>query len=129
MLTDTCVAIGRPALNSALVSLVVEVPICIFLSLWGMKGFARYLSDSEEVAGITQKMWRVRLSFLLPPHPLLLVQLTHDKKTEHRLVLHLLRNLLSILRYSSRHCSPLVPLPSSRLKFLLDASLGNCHDS
>lgn len=31
-----------------------------------MKGFAYYLSDSEEVAGITQKMWRVRYPFPSP---------------------------------------------------------------
>ncbi|KAJ4392682.1 hypothetical protein N0V85_006890 [Neurospora sp. IMI 360204] len=50
--------ISRPAINSALVSLVVEIPICIFLSLWGMKEFAFYISNSERVADITKKMWQ-----------------------------------------------------------------------
>ncbi|EGZ69490.1 hypothetical protein NEUTE2DRAFT_94723 [Neurospora tetrasperma FGSC 2509] len=50
--------ISRPAVNSALVSLAVEIPICIFLSLWGMKEFAFYISNSERVADITKKMWQ-----------------------------------------------------------------------
>ncbi|CAG8956493.1 hypothetical protein HYFRA_00003879 [Hymenoscyphus fraxineus] len=50
--------ISRPAVTSALLSLAVEVPICIFLSIWGIKPFAYYLSASQEVAEITQKMWR-----------------------------------------------------------------------
>ncbi|KAK3386375.1 hypothetical protein B0T20DRAFT_449231 [Sordaria brevicollis] len=50
--------ISRPALNSALVSLAVEIPICIFLSIWGMKEFAFYISNSERVADITKKMWQ-----------------------------------------------------------------------
>lgn len=50
--------ISRPAINSALVSLAVEIPICIFLSLWGMKEFAFYISNSERVADITKKMWQ-----------------------------------------------------------------------
>lgn len=50
--------IARPAIVSAGVSLVIEIPICIFLSLWGMKEFAYYISNSERVADITRKMWQ-----------------------------------------------------------------------
>lgn len=57
-----CVGISRPALNSALISLAVEIPICIFLSIWGMKEFAFYISNSERVADITKKMWQVSLA-------------------------------------------------------------------
>ena len=51
--------ITRPAFLSTIISLIVEIPICIFLSLWGIEGFAYYLSLSSPVAQITQKMWKV----------------------------------------------------------------------
>jgi len=38
---------------------VIEIPFCIFLSQWGIKGFAYYLSNSETVSVITQRMWKV----------------------------------------------------------------------
>lgn len=48
----------RPAIVSSIIALVVEVPVCIFLSLWGMQEFAYYISNSTDVAAITRKMWR-----------------------------------------------------------------------
>lgn len=57
-----CIGISRPAVNSALVSLAVEIPVCIFLSLLGMKEFAFYISNSERVADITKKMWQVSVA-------------------------------------------------------------------
>jgi hypothetical protein len=50
----------RPAFTSSCIALAVEVPLCIFLSLWGIKEFAYYLSNSDPVAEITQKMWKVQ---------------------------------------------------------------------
>ncbi|CAD6576697.1 MAG: hypothetical protein ASARMPREDX12_007976 [Alectoria sarmentosa] len=50
--------IMRPAFISCVIALIVEVPVCICLSLWGMESFAYYLSDSTEVALITKKMWK-----------------------------------------------------------------------
>lgn len=50
--------IMHPAFISCVIALVVEVPVCICLSLWGMESFAYYLSDSTEVAAITKKMWK-----------------------------------------------------------------------
>lgn len=50
--------ITRPAVLSSLLALVVEVPVAIFLSLFGARRFARYLSGSDEVADITAYMWR-----------------------------------------------------------------------
>ncbi|KAF1811437.1 hypothetical protein P152DRAFT_467094 [Eremomyces bilateralis CBS 781.70] len=50
--------IGKPAVWWAAAALVVEVPVCVFLSVWGAKGFARCLSGDEEVAAITERMWR-----------------------------------------------------------------------
>ncbi|KAG9254328.1 uncharacterized protein F5Z01DRAFT_674078 [Emericellopsis atlantica] len=47
-----------PAIQSLVIAIVVEVPIAVFLSLWGAKGFAFYLSGSEEVAAVTSYMWR-----------------------------------------------------------------------
>ncbi|KAI0415245.1 hypothetical protein F5X98DRAFT_389240 [Xylaria grammica] len=51
-------SIGRPALLSLALALVVEVPIAIFLSLFGAHAFALYISGSEEVADVTAYMWR-----------------------------------------------------------------------
>ncbi|KAI9763084.1 MAG: hypothetical protein M1840_000931 [Geoglossum simile] len=52
------IEIVRPAFISCCLSLLVEVPLCIFLSLWGMNGFAFYLSRSTAVAKIATKMWK-----------------------------------------------------------------------
>ena len=53
-------AIVRPAMVSSVIALAVEVPLCLFLSLWGIKGFAYYLSGSTSVAKIAQTMWKVK---------------------------------------------------------------------
>jgi hypothetical protein len=50
--------IATPALTSAIIVLAIEVPLCIFLSVYGCKPFAHYLSDSGTVASITAHMWR-----------------------------------------------------------------------
>ena len=50
--------IVKPALLSATLALVFEVPLCIFMSLWGVESFAFYLSESLTVAQITERMWR-----------------------------------------------------------------------
>ncbi|KAH7362330.1 hypothetical protein B0T11DRAFT_297768 [Plectosphaerella cucumerina] len=50
--------ICKPALVSVVIALIVEVPIAIFLSLWGARSFAWFLSQSEEVADVTAYMWR-----------------------------------------------------------------------
>ena len=43
---------------SVAIALVVEVPLCIFLAVFGCRPFASYLSGSEIVAGITAHMWQ-----------------------------------------------------------------------
>lgn len=48
----------QPALVSLLIALAIEVPLCIFLSFFGARPFAQYLSNSETVAKITAHMWR-----------------------------------------------------------------------
>ncbi|CCA72129.1 hypothetical protein PIIN_06065 [Serendipita indica DSM 11827] len=47
-----------PALVSVGIALLVEVPLCIFFSLWGAQSFAFYLSGSTSVAAIAGNMWR-----------------------------------------------------------------------
>ena len=42
-----------------IMALVVEIPLCLFLSFFGIKDFAVCLSASDSVAKITQKMRRV----------------------------------------------------------------------
>ncbi|KAM0275924.1 hypothetical protein ACHAQH_007266 [Verticillium albo-atrum] len=48
----------RPAFLSLCIALAVEVPICLFLTFYAARPFARYLSGSDEVADVTAKMWR-----------------------------------------------------------------------
>lgn len=50
--------IAKPALISLLIAVIIEVPLAIFLSAWGAESFARYLSESNEVASVTAYMWR-----------------------------------------------------------------------
>jgi len=50
--------IVSPAVKSTCIALAVEIPLCIFLSFWAAKPFAKYLSGSDEVAAITGMMWR-----------------------------------------------------------------------
>ncbi|KAM0260395.1 hypothetical protein ACHAQJ_002797 [Trichoderma viride] len=47
-----------PALRSLVIALVVEVPIAIFLSAFGARPFALFISGSSEVADVTAHMWR-----------------------------------------------------------------------
>ncbi|KAL9625584.1 MAG: hypothetical protein Q9160_000297 [Pyrenula sp. 1 TL-2023] len=47
-----------PALISSAIVLTVEVPLCIFLSLFGVRPFAQFLSNSAPVAAITAHMWQ-----------------------------------------------------------------------
>jgi hypothetical protein len=55
---STVLSIVRPALISLGFALLVEIPLAIFLSLWGARSFARYLGGSDEVAEMTAYMWR-----------------------------------------------------------------------
>ncbi|KAI1410224.1 hypothetical protein F5Y13DRAFT_75267 [Hypoxylon sp. FL1857] len=54
----TIIRIAKPALISLAIALMVEVPFAIFLSIWGIKSFAKYLGQSDDVADITAYMWR-----------------------------------------------------------------------
>ena len=54
----TVLGIVKPALMSLGLAMVVEVPLAIFLSLWGARPFAKYLGGSDEVAEVTAYMWR-----------------------------------------------------------------------
>ncbi|RSM04112.1 hypothetical protein CEP52_007050 [Fusarium oligoseptatum] len=51
-------AVVRPALKSLVLAIVFEVPLAIFLTLYGAYSFASYLSGSHEVAEVTAYMWR-----------------------------------------------------------------------
>lgn len=51
-------SIIRPALCSCAIALAIEVPICLFLSFYGARRFAMYLSEDMTVASITEKMWK-----------------------------------------------------------------------
>ncbi|KAK0702306.1 hypothetical protein B0H67DRAFT_595467 [Lasiosphaeris hirsuta] len=55
---QTLFRISKPAFVSLALALAVEVPLAIFLSLWGARPFAQYLSGSDDVADVTAYMWR-----------------------------------------------------------------------
>ena len=78
------IVVVRPAIVSSIIALVVEVPLCLFLSLWGIKGFAYYLSFSASVAQIAQTMWKASCSTIFD-----LLVLAKTVK-DYRLVLHFL---------------------------------------
>ncbi|KAK3324949.1 hypothetical protein B0H66DRAFT_580341 [Apodospora peruviana] len=50
--------ITRPALLSLAIAVVVEVPLCLIFTFVTCHPFARYISDSDEVADITAMTWR-----------------------------------------------------------------------
>jgi hypothetical protein len=50
--------ISHPALKSCLIALAVEVPMCLFLSFYGARRFAYYISQAEDVATVTGTMWK-----------------------------------------------------------------------
>lgn len=60
VLTDWLELMG-PVLQSCSIALLFEVPLCVFLARWGARRFAYYLSGTEDVSRITEKMWRVRI--------------------------------------------------------------------
>ncbi|KAK0925703.1 hypothetical protein LTR91_025855 [Friedmanniomyces endolithicus] len=48
----------RPALISCAIALAVEVPLCLFLSFYGARRYAYWISGSVPVSLITEKMWK-----------------------------------------------------------------------
>ena len=51
-------AIIRWAFYSVLIALIIEVPLCLFMSFLGARPFARWLSGSDEVGQIAEHMWQ-----------------------------------------------------------------------
>ena len=52
------IEIVKPAALSLMIALTVEVPLCVFLAVFGCRPFALYLSGSTAVAEITAHMWQ-----------------------------------------------------------------------
>ena len=52
------IGIARPALISCIIALVVEIPICLFLSFYGARRFAYFISGSTAASKITEQMWQ-----------------------------------------------------------------------
>jgi hypothetical protein len=50
--------ITRPAIVSAFIGLIYEAPICLFLSLYGIRPFSLFISASKDVADVVEMMWR-----------------------------------------------------------------------
>ncbi|CEL08700.1 hypothetical protein ASPCAL11845 [Aspergillus calidoustus] len=50
--------VTRPALLSVAIVLTIEIPLLIFMSLYGCESFAFWLSNSRPVAKIVENMWR-----------------------------------------------------------------------
>ena len=99
---------------------MVEVPICIALSLRGMEGFAFYLSGSTDVASVTTKMWQVSSP---PPSKSLVPGASFDSGAEYRLVLHLLRSQLPAISHPPCHQSALVLVSGAGFKHLVGSPM------
>lgn len=54
----TLYAIAKPAATSVCIALLFEIPLCIVMSIFGARSFAKYLSGSDEVASVAAHMWR-----------------------------------------------------------------------
>lgn len=50
--------IVNPALLTCTIALLVEIPLCILLSLFGARPYARWISGSDTVARIAAHMWQ-----------------------------------------------------------------------
>jgi hypothetical protein len=50
--------ITRPAIVSAIIAIAIEVPLCVFMALFGCEPFAFFLSESEKVSEIAAHMWQ-----------------------------------------------------------------------
>lgn len=50
--------IARPAILSALIALMIEIPLCLVMSFKVAYPFALYISNNPVVATITAKMWK-----------------------------------------------------------------------
>ncbi|KAH9909659.1 hypothetical protein F4778DRAFT_767730 [Xylariomycetidae sp. FL2044] len=55
---STIARVVKPAFVSLFITLLVEIPLAIFLSIWGARSFAHFISGSYEVADVTAYMWR-----------------------------------------------------------------------
>jgi Na+-driven multidrug efflux pump len=50
--------IVRWTVYSVAIALVIEIPLCLLMSFFGARPFARYLSGSNQVADIVEHMWQ-----------------------------------------------------------------------
>ena len=50
--------ITRPAILSVAIAAAIEIPLYIFLAIFGCKPFAFFLSQSEAVSEIATHMWK-----------------------------------------------------------------------
>lgn len=54
----TLLGVVKPAVVAVGIAVAVEVPLAVFLGLWGARSFAWYLSGDGEVARVVGVMWR-----------------------------------------------------------------------
>ena len=111
----------RPALTSCVIVLIVEVPMCIFLALWGARRFAFWLSQSDVVSRIAEKMWKVCVLALSLPS----VAPSANALTDDRLVLHILRHEYAAGSHPARNTSALVSVSVARIEHSLGATVGH----
>ncbi|KAI8941822.1 hypothetical protein NX059_003022 [Plenodomus lindquistii] len=51
-------SLGRWTCYSVVIVVIFEIPLCILMSFFGARPFARYISGSEAVSKIAARMWR-----------------------------------------------------------------------
>jgi ABC-type glucose/galactose transport system permease subunit len=66
----TRAVVTRPVLLSVVLVLPIEIPLLIFMSLYGCESFAFWLSNSRPVAKIVENMWRT-IDWYIPLGPFL----------------------------------------------------------
>ena len=50
--------ISRPAVLSVAIATAIEIPLYVFMAIFGCKPFAFFLTQSEAVSEITTHMWQ-----------------------------------------------------------------------
>ncbi|KAL4944137.1 hypothetical protein BDV06DRAFT_220606 [Aspergillus oleicola] len=111
--------VTRPALLSVAIALTIEIPLLIFMSLYGCKSFAFYLSQSESVSQIVAHMWHtIDWCYVLYAISTQLAAILLATRTSWYLAQSLISNIFYVLPWA------IYPLPSwsNRTKFALRIS-------
>ncbi|KAL3455945.1 hypothetical protein BJX64DRAFT_297115 [Aspergillus heterothallicus] len=93
--------VTRPALLSVAIVVAIEIPLLIFMSLYGCESFAFWLSNSRPVARIVENMWRtIDWCYILYAISTQLAALLLATRTTWYLAQSLISNLFYVLPWA-----------------------------